>query len=305
MSRRRPDRSRLLRWYPRAWRERYGEELLAVIDDEIGDDKPGLRFRLSLARHGLDERARGAGLVGPSGSRESDLRRGFLLILIAWSAFVIAGAGYSKASEHFAAAVPVGSHVLPQVAFDVVVACGVLGAVLVVLATAIAAPGLLGLLRAGEWPALRGHVVRAIAVSAITAALVIPLALWAHQLSDHQRNGGSVGYGAAFLAWAGLCVATVALWTAVAVAVGRRVELSPRALRIEARLALGVAAAMVVLTLATVAWWTAMAVYAPSFLSGRTGIASAAFDLPLDVVVGAMLAGLALSSVGVRRIVRS
>jgi hypothetical protein len=306
MSGRRRDLSQLLRWYPATWRERYGDELLALIDDEIGDSDPPFRLRLSLARHGLTERARGAGLVGPSASRESDLRRGFLLVLIAWSSFVVAGAGYSKAAEHFQAAVPAGSHTLPSVAFDIVVAFGVLGGILVLVGAAIAAPGLFRLLRDGAWPGLRRHAMRAIAVSAGAVAAVVPLALWAHHLSDNQRNGGSVGYSAAFLAWATLVVISIALWTAVAVAVGRRVHLSPPALRAEAALAIGAAAAMVVVALAIAVWWAAMAIYAPPFLSSaRPGAVSAAFNLPLDAVAAVMLFGLAVSSVGVRRIVRA
>ncbi|MBV9410953.1 MAG: hypothetical protein JO148_05115, partial [Acidimicrobiia bacterium] len=139
-----------------------------------------------------------------------------------------------------------------------------------------------------------------------TAAAVIPLAMWAHHLSDHQRNGGSVVYSIAFLAWASLAAASLMSWTAVAVAVGRRVELSPRALRAEARLALGLAAAMVAVTAASVIWWAGMAVYAPSFLTGpHASTAAGVLDLPLLVAVGLMLCGLGLSGLGVRCIVRA
>jgi hypothetical protein len=280
--------------------------MLALIEDEIGAGEAGLRLRLSLVGHGLAERARGAGVVGPSASRDADLRRGALLVLAAWCSFMVAGAGYAKAAEHFDAAVPVGLHPLPQVAYDVVAAFGALGGVLVLVGAVVAGPGFLRMLRAGAWPRLRRHVLRASVVSGFAAVLVVPLALWAHHLSDHQRNGGSVLYGAAFLAWAALGVASLVLWTAVAVAVGRRVELSARALRAEAGLAVGLAAAMVVVTVASVVWWAGMAVYAPSFLTGQQGgTASAVFDLPLIVAVGLMVCGLALSSVGVRRIVRA
>jgi hypothetical protein len=33
----------LLRWYPRAWRERYGEEFLAVVEDTLDGSRPGWR----------------------------------------------------------------------------------------------------------------------------------------------------------------------------------------------------------------------------------------------------------------------
>jgi hypothetical protein len=52
------DVSRVLRWYPAAWRRRYGEELVAMLDDTYGDDKPPRRARLSLVRSGLTQRIR-------------------------------------------------------------------------------------------------------------------------------------------------------------------------------------------------------------------------------------------------------
>jgi hypothetical protein len=54
-------RSREFRWYPRAWRERYGEELLALIQDTLDEGRPTWRLRLSVARGGLRERAHQAG----------------------------------------------------------------------------------------------------------------------------------------------------------------------------------------------------------------------------------------------------
>jgi hypothetical protein len=51
------DARRVLRWYPTAWRRRYGEELIAMLDDTHGDDVPR-RTRLALIRSGLRERIR-------------------------------------------------------------------------------------------------------------------------------------------------------------------------------------------------------------------------------------------------------
>jgi hypothetical protein len=38
----------LLRWYPRAWRERYGEELLALIQDNLDEGRPAWPLQLSV-----------------------------------------------------------------------------------------------------------------------------------------------------------------------------------------------------------------------------------------------------------------
>ena len=53
------DARRVLRWYPVAWRRRYGEELIAMLDDTYGaaGELPR-RTRMSLIRSGLTERIR-------------------------------------------------------------------------------------------------------------------------------------------------------------------------------------------------------------------------------------------------------
>ncbi|MGB8792648.1 MAG: hypothetical protein WCD33_14170 [Mycobacterium sp.] len=48
----------VLRWYPAAWRRRYGEELIAMLDDTYGNDKLPRRARMSLLRSGLIQRIR-------------------------------------------------------------------------------------------------------------------------------------------------------------------------------------------------------------------------------------------------------
>ena len=50
----------LLRWYPRAWRERYGGELAALIQDNLDEGRPAWRLRLSAIGGGLRERFRQA-----------------------------------------------------------------------------------------------------------------------------------------------------------------------------------------------------------------------------------------------------
>jgi hypothetical protein len=52
------DAKRILRWYPAGWRRRYGEELIAMLDDTHGEDKLPLRVRISLVRSGCVERIR-------------------------------------------------------------------------------------------------------------------------------------------------------------------------------------------------------------------------------------------------------
>jgi hypothetical protein len=52
------DAKRALRWYPVAWRRRYGEELVAMLDDTYGDGELPPRGRMALVLAGLRERIR-------------------------------------------------------------------------------------------------------------------------------------------------------------------------------------------------------------------------------------------------------
>ena len=54
----------LLRWYPRAWRERYGEELLALVQDTLDEGRPTWRLRLGVVGGGLRERGHQAARAG-------------------------------------------------------------------------------------------------------------------------------------------------------------------------------------------------------------------------------------------------
>jgi hypothetical protein len=52
------DAQRVLRWYPAAWRRRYGEELIAMLDDTHGAGDLPRQTRIALVRSGLIERIR-------------------------------------------------------------------------------------------------------------------------------------------------------------------------------------------------------------------------------------------------------
>lgn len=49
---------RSLRWYPPAWRHRYGEEFIALLEDTYADGAIPLRCRMLLFRSGMTERVR-------------------------------------------------------------------------------------------------------------------------------------------------------------------------------------------------------------------------------------------------------
>ena len=55
---------RLLRWYPRAWRERYGEEFAELLASDIVERPHALSRTLDVARGGIIARLADAGLCG-------------------------------------------------------------------------------------------------------------------------------------------------------------------------------------------------------------------------------------------------
>lgn len=47
---------RMLGWYPRSWRDRYGKEMSALLEDTYADGGIPFRSRLALIRAGVGER---------------------------------------------------------------------------------------------------------------------------------------------------------------------------------------------------------------------------------------------------------
>jgi hypothetical protein len=113
----RADLARLLSWYPEPWRRRYGDELAVLMEDQLDGRTPSARFRVSVALAGLRERGHQSGIVGRGSAPIERVRAGTLLVLCAWTGFAVAGASFSKLSEHFAAALPKPLRGLPQTAF--------------------------------------------------------------------------------------------------------------------------------------------------------------------------------------------
>jgi hypothetical protein len=292
---------RLLRWYPPAWRDRYGEELAAYLEDAFPPGRLPWRSLLSLAVGGIGERARYSGIAGDRLPAADRMRAAVLVVLCSWTAFVVGGSSFAKLSEHFDEALPasVAAHRLPDLAFTVVqVAAGGAGC-LVVLGAALAVPALIRFLRSGGWAPLRPYALAAAACTVVAAGSAFPLSIWAHHLNDSQRNAGLSPYTGSFLAWAASVVASLVLWTTVAVVAARHVSFSRTLLLAEATLAVAVAAAMGVILVSTGVWWAELARSAPSFLNADPALP---VTLRLAATVGLMLVASLTAAAGVARL---
>jgi hypothetical protein len=306
VKRRSGDLTGLLAWYPPTWRERYGDELVALIEDELDGRRPTVRFRASVAWSGLRERGHEAGLVGEQTAPAHQVRAGSLLVLCSWTAFVLAGASFSKLSEHFAGSMLPGTRTLAQGAFDAVVLLAFTGAVVVALGAVAALPSFVRFVRAGGVRAMRRPVATATLLTALVVALTIPFLLWAHDLNSLQRNGGHGAYAGAYVGLAVLVGAVLAQWTAVGVIAARRIDWSRRVLRVEAVLAMTLAASMVAISGATAIWWGSIGRDAPWFLQGTpTGTSGSPFTVNIVLTMALMVVAAFFGLYGVTRIARS
>jgi hypothetical protein len=274
-----PKGDRLLRCFPRAWRARYGEELKALIVASSTDGRVPWRIHLDVVRSGIRERLRDWGL-GRESSPKERARAGSLLVLCSWVFFVVAGVVVQKFSEHWQQVTPASHRELPVAAFGTLSVAAVLGSMLVLLGVACALPSFAGLLRAGRWPEIRGVFLSAGVLSALSVAGTVTLVLWAHNLDAAQRNGHDFGYELGFGAWALLMLGSLMALTVAVLAAARRIDLTPRLVKVEALLAGAVSATMLTMTVATVVWWRTLAHIAPWALHGTPpGATSSAIAL--------------------------
>ncbi|MGH9078499.1 MAG: hypothetical protein ACRDYE_00180 [Acidimicrobiales bacterium] len=260
-----------LRWYPKDWRERYGDELVALLEDTYPSGAVPLRCRLSLMRAGALERLRGARRAVGRATPLDRVRSGSLLVLCAWAAFIVAGTGFAKYTEHWDVATPPGDRNVPAAAFDAVQWSSFLGALIVLVAAALCLPALVRLLRGGGWPEIRRPVLGAALVTAVAVVGGAGVVLWSHRLNG-QRNNGGAPFNLGGVIWVGLICASIALAAVAVVAVVRRLDLTARVVRLLGRLALMMTVVMAVITGGTITWWASMARFAPGFLgSGPLG----------------------------------
>ena len=293
---------RLLSCYPSSWRDRYGDELEALIIDMTDGRRVPWRVRADVVGGGVRERLRAAGLTG-DGPAPIRVRGGAVLVLWAWALFILGGAIVGKSTEHWRSALPAGAgHRAAAAAFGVLMGGAMLTGVVVLAGIAVALPTMLGWLRDGGWRQIRGPIVTAAWLSAAVVAATSGLVASAHGLNAHARNGHDDAYGIAFAAWAALCAATLLAWTSAAARTARHLALTPRTLRWQARLACAVAVGMAMMAAATLVWWMVVADAAPDALAGGSdGGHPSAIAAPLVVAIVFMLSATTLGAIGARR----
>jgi len=271
--------ARLLRWYPRAWRSRYGEEFTELLISDIGE-RPRSRSRTAdVIRGAMVARLADAGLCGCAAQAAAQARAslaslacctavfgGFggamwsqLTIGWQWSApdtagtfatFVMSGAMLVLAVLALLAALPVAWRVMSRVARGG--PRGLLGP------SALLAAGLAVVVVGGRhfgngWPGTGGHpwgrqglVPGGVAAFSWASTLSVS-SFWVHPAA-------LAALPAAELAWMTLSPLAVACVVAGAATAVRRTELSPGVLAFEIRLGIAACVTMAVFLGGCCAW---------------------------------------------------
>jgi len=245
---------RLLRWYPRAWRERYGDEFLAMVEDGLDGRPPGWRLRLAVVWAGLRERARqavpaklwrmAAEADPPPPMSWLGMVPAVISAVLFWSFQNLTVVAFSAGANRQArGAVPA----------DAMVGLCVVVGVAVAVSGLAAGPALTRFLRAGGWPWIRRPVAVAAGGTAVAAAALTQLLLLARSMTLEQFPGSM-----AFLAWFIATIvplgAALRFWRQAVVIMAGRLELRPRARTVQIMLNAVATSAAVAITPVGLIW---------------------------------------------------
>ena len=302
----RGDRSGILKWYPEEWRDRYGDELMVLLDDRFGTGRVPLAARASMMGAGSTERLRHAGIIGRSVNRERRVRGASLVVLCGWALFVIAGSGFAKYAEHWDLVTPRHDRPIPSVAFLAVQAAAAAGVAIFLVAVLVALPALVHRIRDRGWGAVRTPLRVTIITSGIALVATAGIIVWSHHSASPPLNNGLWPDKIAGMAWVVVVLAAITCGTAAIVAVVTQLDPSPGAARALGVLAVGMAAALLVMFLGMVTWWISTAINAPWFFGSGVRGSTGHVAPPTMIGIGVlMVAGLTLGAYGAVGVLRN
>jgi hypothetical protein len=172
----------LLRWYPRAWRERYGEELLALIQDTLDEGRPTWRLRLGVIGGGLRERVHQAVRAGTAAAKRAST---------GWLLTVVVGLNLGNLPWNFKAPLPPAREWQKTAAFDALVGAFAVTGVVLLASGLVAAPAFIAFLREGGWPKIRRRVAWAAGATAAAGGGLAGLFLGQRSMSSAQLSHGA------------------------------------------------------------------------------------------------------------------
>jgi hypothetical protein len=298
--------ARLVRWYPRSWRDRYGEEFAELLIADI-EERPRSRARTAdVIRGGIAARLAGAGLCGFAADAAGQVRASLVSLACCLSIFLGFGAAIwsqltigwqwseSSGGAATAATIVTSAAMLAFLVLALLAAAPVVwvagrrivrgrGRNLLVPAAVVLAGAAVtfagGRHFGNGWPgtgAHRGFVPGGLAAFSWASTLSVS-SYWAHPTALAAFPAGE-------LAWMAVSPLAVVCAVAGAAAMVRRADLPRAVLRYEIRLAAAACAAMPAL-LAGCCWWIAGGGGTPLFHAGAIDV------LAVIVMAGALVAG--------------
>ena len=217
-----PDATKLLRWYPRVWRERYGEEFLALVEDNLDGDRPGLRFRLSVAWAGLRERGHRARLAGQRAAPPM-----LSALTGRWWTFFVAGYVFAILPYEFKASSGAAQGWRVTAALAALAAVAVLGGVCVLASGLLGLPAFGRFLRVGGWRQIRRRVAWAAGATVAAGGGLAALAQVQSSMTYDQLSGSWVFFLGAVVTGL-LLTAAFGLWANAAKATAKHLDLAVR-----------------------------------------------------------------------------
>jgi hypothetical protein len=258
----------LLRWYPRAWRERYGDELLALIQDTVDEGRPTWRLRLGVIWGGLRERGRQAGRVVKAAVKWQTSPNPSGTIVVAGMVFALLPANLMTS--------PSPARGWQVAAFDALLAAVALTGVVVVADGLAALPALVRFLRAGGWPKIRRRIAWAAGATVVAGGALAGLILISGSRSPTQLDA-SWAYLVGFLATGATVAVAIVLWAIAAAATARNLTLMARVRAVQLVLT-AVAAIMVTVMLAALDFWWSVTQAPPWLVGSLVMLALASVD---------------------------
>ena len=275
-----PRAARLLRWYPKSWRSRYGDEFTELLMSELSEQPRSWRRSFDVMRSGLAARLSSAGLGGRMLDPSLQVRASLAALGCAMAGFLVFGtAMWSQLTIGWQWARP---DTAATAAAMVVMSCTmVLFVALAVLAAIPVAWHALTRLARGQWRGLLGPAALIVGGGALLVAGSRHFGngwpgtgghAWAHQglvpggvaavswsstlsISSYWAHPGALSsFPAAEIAWMAVSPVAVVCVVMGAAKALLRLDLSPRTLRYEARLSVAAALGMLVFLGACCAW---------------------------------------------------
>ncbi len=272
--------TRLLRWYPRGWRARYGEEFAELLAAEFAERPRSRRRGLNVAASGLRARLAAAGLADHPLDRTAAARAGLGMLTFCGAAFAMfAAAMWSQLAiglqwavqDHSGISFAVALMSAGLLVFGVVAAAafgGLVRATIGALARGEGRPlarpaltattGLIILFVGGRhfanaWPGTGGHLLWPVAhVPAWAAAFCWATTMWITSYVAHP--GLLAAFPATQLAWMALSPVAIGLLVTGVVQLASRLHHSASAMRYAKWLFKAAVVGMILFLAGTLRW---------------------------------------------------